>query len=323
MKSKIILIGFGGTIVSTHTEQGIRPVLDVENLLADKKHPSEQAEIVCEELFSMDSSKILAKHLLLLSKTVNAHLQNNDVQGVVITHGTDTLEETSYFLARTVPTKKAICFTAAQRPANDPEADGPANLSHALAYVASPAASACGVCVVMNGHFHTVSGLRKNHTSALDAFVNQNEKKKAFAEMIDEQVCIHHVPKNPPPINLDHLQLPLPRVDIIYDFPGSDGSHLRASLAAGARGLVVQALGAGNVSKENAVAIKEALQKKIPVMLATRVPFGKLFPKYGGEGGGRSLREAGCLFPDEALPASQARIELQLSLAQNLHLPNE
>lgn len=321
MAEKIILIGFGGTIVSTHTEQGVRPGLSLESLLADHEEShAKRAEVVCEELLVIDSSKILAEHLLLLAKTVDAHLQDPEVLGIVITHGTDTLEESAYFLMRTLAAKKPVCFTAAQRTASEANPDGPVNLAHALHFVSEPAAANFGVCISMNGKFYSVQGLQKIHTSALDAFANQDNEKTAFAQISDGQLHVHYTPKNPAPLALETLQLPLPRVDIIYDFPGSDATLIRASIDAGSQGLVIQAMGAGNVSGSTAIAIEDALKKGLTIMIATRVPFGKLHPKYGGVGGGHTLLEAGCLFPDETLPASQARIELQLLLARNQNI---
>lgn len=181
--SRVVLLGTGGTIAGSGTA-GAAPgagsaayqsaVVGVQELIAGVPGLAALAQLQAEQIFQIDSADFTDEHLLLLTRRVAALCARDDVDAVVITHGTDTMEESAYFLHLTVPTNKPIVLTGAMRPGTALAADGPANLLHAVAVAAHPSSAGRGVLVVMNEEIHSGRDVAKVHSLRMDAFASQH-----------------------------------------------------------------------------------------------------------------------------------------------------
>jgi L-asparaginase len=236
-------------------------------------------------------------------------LSSEEVAGVIITHGTDTLEETAYFLDLTVRSEKPVVLVGAQRNASERDFDGPRNLLNAARICAAPQARGRGVMIALNNQINAAREATKTHTSDVETFKSGDA---GFLGVVDQdRVVFARTPTRRQSIVLKDG--PLPRVDIVAMYAGADATLLRAAVAGGARGVVVQALGLGNVNIPLYEAIKEAIERGVAVVISTRVPNGRVLPVYGVAGGGKLLKEAGAVFADDLSP-QKARILLMLVL---------
>ncbi len=291
----VVLISTGGTIASRGSSgQGHRPTDDAAGLLAGLATPG-LPEI--EELSLLRASSFALSHadLRTLVDAVRAVLGRPEVAGIVVTHGTDTLEETAALLATTHDDPRPIVLTGAQRTADDPAPDGPANLAAALTLAADPAARDRGVLVTMAGRVFPAWGLAKVHTSDPYAFA---------PTMINSDA-----PTLPPPgPAFDEVDVPLVPV-----YLGADGRFVDASVDRGAAGIVLVGTGLGNANPGICAAVARAINRDVPVGVSTRVWRGPLKPVYGN-GGGHDLVAAGAILVP-GVPASQARIVMALLLA--------
>lgn len=304
------LIATGGTIAMAPDGDGaVVPARDGARLLGDAQGLPLGLDVHVTSLFNVPSVEIGPGPWRALHMAVSRALEHDEVCGVVVTHGTDTLEETAWFLDLTLASGKPVVMTGAQRHAATADGDGPRNLSNALRVCASPHARDKGVLVVLNGQINAAREVAKTHTGALDAF--QSGEHGLLGTVEDEFVRFARSP-----VARLHLPLgadPLPRVDLVALHAGADGVLLRAAVAHGARGLVVQALGAGNVSEAAYAAILEAMAAGVVVAISTRCAHGRVRPAYGFPGGGSTLHEAGAVFTGDLGP-HKARILLMLAL---------
>jgi L-asparaginase len=230
------------------------------------------------------------------------------IHGVVVTHGTDTIEESAYLATRSIATDKPIVFTGAMRNASELSWDGPANLSDAVRVAASDDAHGHGALVVLNGRVFSALDVTKAHTHLLDAF--ESPGLGPIGVVDDGEVVFRRALPPAGPI-LAPASLGTP-VDLITAYAGADGRFLDVSRAT-ARGVVVAALGRGNVPVLMAEGITRCLADGVPVVIASRAPRGRVGTTYGYEGGGRQLANAGAIFTGGRRP-QQARIDLMLAL---------
>jgi L-asparaginase len=242
------------------------------------------------------------------------HLARPDVDGIVVTHGTDSLEETAYLLARSVASDKPVVFTGAMRTSSDLGWDGPGNLGAAVRVAASDEARGQGVLVVMSDRVFTALDVTKAHTYMVDAF--DSPGLGPIAVLDDGRVVFRRsIPAPPPILNATTLAQP---VDIVYSFAGSDSRLLDASREQGrGRGIVVAGMGRGNVP----VAMLDGIDRWIgdgkPVVITSRAGRGRVGHTYGYAGGGRRLAERGAIFAGSRRP-QQARIDVMLGLGAGL-----
>lgn len=305
------IIATGGTIAMKidPLKKAPVPALSGEDLVASVPELSKVARVRVDSPFNIPSHYMDPERWASVHKSVIKALADDDVAGVVITHGTDTLEETAYFLDLTVAGDKPVVLIGAQRNASERDSDGPRNLLGAARLCVSRDARGRGVMIAMNNQINAAREATKTHTSDVETF-----KSGDFGLLgaIDQDRIVFARA----PARRQHIPLkpgPLPRVDIVAMYAGADATLLRAAVAAGAKGVVVQALGWGNVNVPLYDAIKEAAERGVVVVVATRVPNGRVLPVYGVKGGGKTLREAGAIFADN-LPPQKARILLMLAL---------
>jgi len=257
--------------------------------------------------------EILRKHsfaftmadLMTIAREVLAETAAGD--GVVVTHGTDTMEETAYLLDLLDPPAPVV-LTGAQRHAGEPDSDGPRNIADAILVAASPQARGLGPLVVMDGRIHAARQAVKAHTQAPDAF--SSYAGGPIGEVRRGQVSIWSAPVRPPGFPLPGE---LAQVDIVTSYVGAGDAQLTACRAAGARGLILEALGSGNPTPAILTEVGRCIAAGIPVLVTSRCPAGPTAPVYGA-GGGADLAAAGAWMAG-ALPSSKARILLSLALS--------
>jgi L-asparaginase len=305
---RVPVLTTGGTISSRTGEAGRRPALSgselTATLLPGKHFPNRVVDVLRASSYTVgvqDMQTVLA--------AVARELTDPDVPGVVVTHGTDTLEETAYLVDLFHDDERPVVLTGAIRPADHEDTDGPRNLAHALAVAVDVGARGRGVLVVFGGKIFPAAAVQKIHTSAREAFGSTNQ---AAIGLVDDAGPRFHSaprPRSAPLLRLHGRDLARTRVDIVALYPGADEAALEAAVRAGARGVVLQGTGSGNSPAAFTAAVARLCGQGIVVALSTRVPNGLVEPLYGGSGGGHELAAAGAV-PTGALRPSQARILL-------------
>ncbi|UMG94471.1 asparaginase [Nocardioides sp. TF02-7] len=303
----VLVLGTGGTIAS-RTSGGVAAPVDSVDRLVRGLVPD--LDVEAHDLFVKDSSALTPADQVAVARAV---LDADDrFAGVVVTHGTDTMEETAYLLDLVHAGDRPVVVTGAQRPADAPDADGPRNLADAVRVAADPAARGLGVLVVFDGRVHAARGTRKVHTVAAAAFAQHDGR--ALGRVVDGRLFVEGTPAHREHLPRAALGLERVRVDIAATYPGADDVALRAFAAAGARGVVLQATGAGNASPGIVAAVADLTRRGVVVALTTRVDQGAVAGVYGGGGGGADLVAAGAV-PLGTLRAGQGRVLVLALLA--------
>ncbi|MBQ0825237.1 asparaginase domain-containing protein [Streptomyces tagetis] len=314
---RIQVVATGGTIASRSGAEGRRATVLAKELVASVGPLPEHAEVGTRDVVTRGSYAFDTGDLLALAREVRSTLDDG-ADGVVMTHGTDTMEETAFLFDLLFDDPRPIVLTGAQRPFDDRAADGPANLGDALAVAADDAARGLGALLVFDGFAFPARGVRKSETMSAHAFAAPG--RGPALRVADGRVVPLARPAPSPRLPVD-LNLPrLPRVDVVPVYPGADGLFVRASLEAGAAGVVVAAAGAGNAGPELVEAVAEAVAAGHPVLISSRVHSGPVAPLYAG--GGAELRRVGALFADDLSPW-QARLLLAAASAVPDRSPRE
>ncbi|MFE7583669.1 asparaginase [Streptomyces gardneri] len=316
---RIVVISTGGTIASRWQGTGYAADASGSDVLATAPLP-EGVTVEVVDLFNVNSSRMTSAHQLALLRTVHETFADPGVDGIVVTHGTDTLEETAFLLDLHHSDARPVVLTGAQRPFGTGDGDGPGNLYDALQVAAS--VRELGVLVVFDGRVHAARGTVKTQTLAADAFSDPSAER--LGRVGFSRVDVERLPERPAPLSLPDAALtvtpgatgpgatPLPRVDIVTHHADGDPLFIRAALAAGARGIVLEATGAGNATPEITAAVADAVAQGVLVAVSTRVPAGPLAEIYTG-GGAVDLVAAGALLTG-TLRAAQARIAVLAAL---------
>ena len=306
----IVILFTGGTITMKHDPAlgGAVPTLSGDEIVAATRGLADVATIEVDQWGRFPGPHMTVERMWALRNRIAEHLARPEVDGVVVTHGTDTLEESAYMVARSLPPAKAVVFTGAMRTASDIGWDGPSNLLDAARVAASPKSTGKGVLISLGDRIHSALEVTKTHTEARDAF--DSPGLGALGE-VDEGVVIYRrgMLELPEPLM---PREPVHPVDIVYAYAGADGRQVDASRESGARAIVLAAMGRGNVPP----AMFDALARtatKIPVIVTSRALLGRVGPTYGYPGGGRRLLEAGAIFAYGRRPG-QARIDTMLAL---------
>src|SRR5699024_4135477 len=249
---------------------------------------------------------ITPEHMIKIKNKINKSIDSYD--GIVITHGTDTLEETAYFLNLVVDTKKPIIVTGAMRSYNEVGSDALYNIISSVRVAASSDANDKGVLVVMNDEIHTARNVTKTSTSNVATF--QSPQYGPIGIITKESIIFHHtiVARNTWSVNkITH------NVFLLKAYAGMDGDILDAVLEMKPDGLVLEGLGQGNLPKQTLPSLKRLLDNNIPVILVSRCYQGTVQPTYGYDGGGKQLKEMGVIFAD-GLTGPKARLKLLITL---------
>lgn len=309
---KVIIVTTGGTVAMKYDAAagGVVPALSGKDLIVAVPGLDKVANIETVEFCNIDSSQMTPEIWRKLSAKVQKILERSDVRGVVITHGTDTMAEGAFFLETTLKSKKPVVFVGAMRSASDLSPDGPANIYNAVLQVCSPQAKGWGVTLTMNQFINSARHVRKDETTNVQTFDSGEHGYLGYI-IGDRVIRFNDV------LIKNKLPLPdsLPEVPLFASYAGDDGKFIRYAVDHGAKGLVVVGVGAGNVNKEVFLAIKYALSKKLPVVVASRVRHGGVYTLYGDEGGGSSLVKMGAYLAGD-LDSYKARLLLMIALAQ-------
>lgn len=310
----IVILFTGGTISMRHDAAagGAVPSLrgpDILDLVPDIRT---MADIEVDDWAAHPGPHVTIPRMWELRARIVRHLERPEVEGVVVTHGTDALEETAYLLARSIPGDKPVVVTGAMRTSSDLGWDGPANLSGAVLVAAHPESRGLGVLVVMSDRIFTALDVTKTHTHALDAF---DSPGLGPLGVIDDGTVIYRRSMPDSPATLAPARLAEP-VDIIYTCSGADSRLLDASRVEG-KGLVIAAMGRGNVPPAMVDGIKRWIAEDKPVVVTSRAMRGRVGHTYAYVGGGRQLSELGAIFAGARRPI-QARMELLLALGDGM-----
>lgn len=309
----VAILTTGGTIAEKKSSSGAAvPAVSGADLVAAVPGLEALANVGVVNFSNVDSSQMTPELWAHLSQVVDRVLARDDVAGAVITHGTDTMSEGAYFLDVTVRSDKPIVFTGAMNDASSPNPDGPANIYDAVAQVLSENARDWGVTVTLNRYVNSARDVRKTQTTNPQTFESGEKGYLGYVFGRDVERLNDRTRRVRVPLPAS-LPATLPRVPLIATFAGADGSLIRAAVDGGAKGLVVEGVGAGNVNAASFEAIEYALSKKIPVVITTRVYYGAVEPIYGDQGGGATLEKAGCILGGD-LPGAKARLLLQIGL---------
>lgn len=306
----LALIATGGTIAgaaasATDTTGYTAGALGADALLAAVPQLGEIADIRAEQLFNLDSKDMGPAHWLQLGRRAQALLDQADIDGLLITHGTDTLEETAAFLQLSLASRKPVVLTAAMRPATALSADGPMNLYNAACVAAHPDSAGRGVLVSIGDAIFAARGVRKLYTHRLDAFaggpggaIGQHAPIRFFAPAQGSAGRTIAIPAD---------LAELPRVDVLYVGAGAPPELLDVLVANGARGIVLALSGNGSLPANWEAPVADTVARGVPVIRASRVGMGAVNRK--------ALDERLSTYPAGDLPASQARVTLMLMLA--------
>lgn len=305
------MIATGGTIAMKidPVKNAPVPAISGEDLLQTVPEIASIANLQVQNLSNVPSDYMDPVRWAELAKAVEQSLAEKDISGVIVSHGTDTLEETAYFLDLTVKSDKPVILIGAQRNASVKDFDGPRNLLNAARVCASDDAIGKGALLVMNNQINAAREVTKTHTSDVETFKSGDYGFLGSVDM--DRVVFYNAPLRQQHIAL--LDKPLAKVEIVAMFGGADGSQVDAAVANGAKGIVIQALGWGNVNIPMYESIKKAIDQDVAVVISTRVPNGRVLPNYGFQGGGKTLQDIGALFADNLSP-QKARILLMLAL---------
>jgi L-asparaginase len=313
----VVLVATGGTIAMKYdpVKKGPVPAISGEDLVATIPEITKVARVEVQNISNVPSDYMDPPRWVELAKVVHAQLVRPEVAGVIVSHGTDTLEETGWFLDLTVDSPKPIVLIGAQHNVSERDFDGPRNLLNAARICAAPDARNKGAMLALNDQINAAREAHKTNTSSVETFKSGEFGFLGYTDV--DRVVFYRTPMRRQHVPVlaprDGKPPALPRVDVVAMYGGADGALLRASIAAGARGVVVQGLGYGNVNVPLYEAIGDATKKGIPVVITSSVGTGRVQAWYAWKGGGKSLQELGAVFGDD-LSANKARILLMLAL---------
>lgn len=309
MPKKILVLHTGGTI-SMQADASGAVVTSSDNPMNHVSNPLEGIQVHSLDFFNLPSPHIKPKHMLALYQKIKEEADNYD--GVVITHGTDTLEETAYFLDTMEVPHMPIVLTGAMRSSNELGSDGVYNYLSALRVASDDRAADKGVLVVMNDEIHAAKYVTKTHTTNVSTF--QTPTHGPLGLIMKQEILYFKTAEPRVRFDLDHIQGLVP---IISAYAGMTDELIDMLDLEQLDGLIIQAFGAGNVPKETAQKLETLLQKGIPVALVSRCFNGIAEPVYAYQGGGVQLQKSGVFFVKE-LNAQKARLKLLIALNAGL-----
>jgi L-asparaginase len=310
MKPRIAIFFTGGTISMRVDPQtgGPVPALSGEEIIARVEGLNELADITVINWGLLPGPHMTPPKMFELARAVEHRLQDDGIAGIVITHGTDTLEETAYLHDLVLKTEMPVVFVGTMRNSSELSWDGPANLRSAVRVAVDPAARGLGVLVVMNDQLIAAAEAVKTHTESVDTFQSRDFGPLGIVDKDRILVARHRVPREH--IVAEKLE---ERVDIIQLAAGADGRFINFAVDEGARGLVIEGLGRGNVPVAALPAIDRAIKTGISVVITSRCPRGRVLDTYAYEGAGRQLKRMGVILGG-MLPSHKVRIKLMLLL---------
>ncbi len=301
--TRVCLITTGGTIASRRNETtgGVTASIGAADLRASLRDPLDGIDLEVDEFCNVGSYAFDLPLAFALAQRINERLAGPGCDGVVVTHGTDTMEESAYMADLLLASDKPVVFTGAQRAADQPDTDGPRNIADAVRLAASPTARGLGVTICFEQEFHAARDVTKTHTTRVDTFMSGEHGK--LGDVDGEHISVQRRP------TLRRTYAPTavePNIELIKLSMGTSDGYIRYAAANGSKAIILEAFGAGNATPAIAQAAAEIVAAGIPVILTSRCPRGRVKPVYGN-GGGKDLEDAGVIFAGD-LNGVKARI---------------
>ena len=308
--NKILIVFTGGTFSMMIDENtgGAVPYFSGEELLEKIPEARELAEIDCYDFGKYPGPHMTPELMFKLSGKIKEFLKENKYEGIVVTHGTDTLEETAYLLDLTIKIETPIVVIGSMKNSSEPDWDGPKNLIDAIKVCLNKDSKGLGVLVCLNGEINAASEVTKIYTEQIDSFRSIDFGALGFTQ--NGKVVINRPPRKLETINTNKIIF---NVDLLTVYAGMNEKFFKFSADSRVEGIIVEALGVGNVPPAAFEGIKYAIEKNILVVLVSRCPAGETDNIYGYPGAGKWLNEIGVIFTD-FLNGQKARIKLMLAL---------
>ena len=310
MVQKVVLITTGGTIASKRNEF---------NKLESGKMSGDEILALCDldndieieliDLFQLPSMHMTFENLNRLNEVIHEELQDENVLGIVITHGTDSLEETAYFLDLTINDNRPIIVTGSQKSSEDVGTDVYSNLRNSILVAASKQAKNIGTCVVFNEKIFHAKYVKKSHSSSINGFGTIGYGMLGYID--NDEVIIYQKPAN---TEYYVIKQKYPTVELIYSYLGASSTILDFLLETDVEGIVLVGAGRGQVSPKMVESIEKMCEKGIKVVLTTSTEEGRVFPTYDYYGSANNLQKMGVIMGGDFDP-KKARIKLMLMLA--------
>ena len=315
-KPRVAVIFTGGTIASKLDQDygGIVPSLTGGEILDHIPDALDIAEFETHEFGSYPGPHITPELMLEIAKVAQSYVDRDDISGVVITHGTDTLEETAYLLDIALETPKPVVVVGSMRNSSEPDWDGPRNLRNGILVASHDSSGGKGVLVVLGGEIHAASEVTKTDTEEIDTFSSPNFGP--LGRINHPYVLYHREPLHRETFKVSELPTFVP---LLKSYAGMDGKFIDFALEKGAEGIVIEAFGIGNVTPRVFASLKPALEAKVPVVLVSRCLVGRVEYLYAYTGAGKQLHEAGVIFADY-MNGPKARIKLMCAIGAGLNL---
>lgn len=311
LNNKVAIIFTGGTIsmkIDPRINAAI-PALSSEEIMAMVTNIEKFTNIEIINFSNLPSPHINPEIMMDLSSLVKKTVDRHDITGVVITHGTDTLEETAYLLDLTIDSKKPIVVVGAMRNSSELGYDGSSNLSAAICTAISKNAQNKGVLVVMNNEVNSAAEVTKTNTLSLNTFKSPELGPLGIVD--NDEVIFYRDILQKQYINTETIET---KVALVKCGPGIGSDIFDFYINNGYKGIVIEALGRGNVPPTMVKGIKKAINENIPVVMVSRCPTGRVLDTYGYEGGGKHLKNLNVIFANN-IPGQKARIKLMLILS--------
>jgi len=308
--NKILIVFTGGTFSMMIDKKtgGAVPRYSGEDLVEMMPRAREMADISCYDFGKYPGPHVTPEIMLELSRQIKLKLAEKKYDGVIVTHGTDTLEETAYLLDLTIKTDIPIVVTGSMKNSSDPGWDGPRNLLDSISTCLNNNSQNIGVLVCLNGEVNAASEVTKIFSDEVDTFKSLDFGSLGFVQ--SGKVIYNRLPRH-----LEHIETNkiITNVDLITVYSGMGEKFFKFSADSNIEGLVIEALGIGNVPPAAFEGIKYVTEKKIPVVLVSRCPAGETDDIYSYPGAGKHLHDLGVIFTDY-LNGQKARIKLMLAL---------
>ena len=305
---KVVIVTTGGTIAMRKDREGVVPSDEGNEQIADLSGLERFADVGTVEFCNLPSPHMSPDKMFDLSKLVQKLIKKEEINGVVVTHGTDTLEESAYMLDITVKSKKPVVITAAMRNINELGTDGPRNIFSSVEVAASKYSWDNGTVVCLNDEIHAAREVTKTYTSNVATFESPGFGPLGIVD--EDGVFFFRKSLRRKTFDTDRIES---KVVLIKTYPGDDGELIDHVIDRGAKGIVLEGFGRGNIPPALEMPIKKGAEKNIPIVLVSRCYKGRVLDIYAYPGGGASLKKLGVILGHEQ-SGQKARIKLMVML---------
>jgi L-asparaginase len=311
---KVVLLTTGGTIASRPNKESGKlasGALTGEELAAMCNLP-ENIEVIVDSVFQKASIHITFEDLVVLKDKIEMYFKDLDVAGVVVTHGTDTMEETAYFLDLTIKDERPVIVTGSQRSPEDLGSDVYINLRHAIYSACSDDLKGAGAVVVFNERIFAARYVKKEHASNIQGF---NAFGFGYLGIIDNDEV--HIFQKPVKREYFEIKSPIPQVDLIKCYIGADGKFIKAARESFVKGIILEGVGRGQVAPDMMAEIEKAISEGIKIVITTSAEEGAVYTTYDYKGSAYDLYKKGVILGSD-YDSKKARIKLAVALASGL-----